>query len=114
MLCILVYAVSRADWSLDDEDLEINLRRDVSTLLEEPVHEKTVMFITHVSSDPEPLLELFLDESRYDVWQWNYVFPDFPVWGDYFNYQTPDPEVREWLGAFDELGFRNVLYVDLT
>jgi hypothetical protein len=91
----------------------IDFRVDVSELLE-PVHEKTVMFITHASSDPEPLLELFLDESRYNVWQWNYVFPDFPVWGDYFNYQTPDPEVREWLGAFDDLGLRNVLYVDLT
>jgi len=110
----LTFELSNRDWSLDDEDMEINLRRDVSTLLEDPVHEKTVMFITHASSDPGPLLELFLDESRYNVWKWNYVFPDFPVWGDYFNYQTPDPEVKEWLGGFDELGFRNVLYVDLT
>ena len=110
----LTFELSNGDWSLDDEDLEINLRRDVSALLGEPVHEKTVMFITHASSDPGPLLELFLDESKYNVWQWNYVFPDFPVWGDYFNYQTPDPETKEWLGVFDELGLRNVLYVDLT
>lgn len=110
----LTFELSEDEWRVEDVDLEIDFRADISELLEEPVHEKTVMFITHISSDLEPLLEACLDESRYNVWGWNYVFLDFPVWGDYFSYQTPDSEINERLGIFEGLGFRNVLYVDVT
>jgi len=110
----LTFELSNDDWCLDDADLEINLRRNVSVLLEEPNHEKTVMFITHVSLDSKPLLEACIDESKFNVWGWNYVLPDFPAWGDYFSYQTPDSKVSEKLKGFEELGFRNVLYVDPT
>ena len=110
----LTFELGEDDWRVEDADLEIDFRADVSALLEEPVHEKTVMFITHISSDLEPLLEACLDESRYNVWGWNYVFLDFPVWGDYFLYQTPDSEINDRLRMFEGLGFRNVLYVDPT
>lgn len=110
----LTFELDEDEWSVEDVDLEIDFRADISELLEEPVHEKTVMFITHISSDPKPLLEACLDESRYNVWGWNYVFLDFPVWGDYFSYQTTDPEINERLRMFEGLGFRNVLYVDPT
>jgi len=110
----LTFELSDDEWILDDSDLEINLRKNVTVLLSEPVHEKTVMFITHVSSDSKPLLEAYADDSKYNVWRWNYVLPDFPIWGDYFNYQTPDSEVAEKLRGFEELGLKNVLYVDPT
>ncbi len=110
----LTFELDADDWRVEDADLEIDFRADVSALLEEPVHEKTVMFITHISSDQGPLLEACLDESRYNVWGWNYVFLDFLVWGDYFSYQTSDSEINERLGLFEGLGFRNVLYVDVT
>lgn len=110
----LTFELDADDWRVEDADLEIDFRADVSALLEEPVHEKTVMFITHISSDQGPLLEACLDESRYNVWGWNYVFLDFLIWGDYFSYQTSDSEINERLGLFEGLGFRNVLYVDVT
>ena len=110
----LTFELSNDDWRLDDADLEINLRRNVSVLLKEPSQEKTVMFVTHISLDSKPLLKACIDKSKFNVWGWNYVFPDFPARGDYFNYQTPDSMVSEKLKGFEELGFRNVLYVDPT
>jgi hypothetical protein len=109
----LTFELGEDDYRVEDADLEIDFRADVSELLE-PVHEKTVMFVTHISMDPQPVLDVCLDVSRFNVWKWNYMFLDFPVWGEYFSYQTPDQEINERIWAFEELGFSTVLYVDLT
>ena len=110
----LTFSLDEGDWNMDNELLQISSFHNVSALLPRALPEKTVMFITHISSDSLQTFEPYMDESEFRIWRWNYVFPDFPIWGDYFNYQTSDPEVTRKLGEFKELGFRNILYVDLT
>lgn len=110
----LIFSLEEGDWNMDNELLQISSFHNVSALLPRTLPEKTVMFITHISSDSLQTFEPYMDESEFRIWRWNYVFPDFPIWGDYFNYQTSDPEVTRKLGEFKELGFRNILYVDLT
>ncbi len=74
----------------------------------------TVMFITHIERNSIDLIRPYLDESKFYVCKWNYIFPDFPIWGDYFVYNTSDPAVNVKLGEFEAEGFSNILYVDLT
>ena len=109
-----IFTLDGGDWCVDGGLLQVNSRHNVSELLAETPPEKTVMFITHISSDSLGTFQPYMDESEFRIWRWNYVFPDFPVWGDYFSYRTPDSEVTRKLGEFEEQGFRNVLYVDLT
>ncbi|NQT09128.1 hypothetical protein HQ586_08630 [Candidatus Bathyarchaeota archaeon] len=111
---ILTYSLDEGDWNVDNGLLQISSFHNVSALLPRIYSEKPVMFITHISPDSLQTFEPYMDESEFRVWRWNYVFPDFPIWGDYFSYQTSDPEVTRKLGEFSELGFRNILYVDPT
>ncbi len=107
------FELSEGDWCLENNCLRLNMALDISDLLE-PMPEKTVMFVTHIGVDSLGLIGPYLDESRFSVLKWNYVFPDFPVWGDYFNYRSSDTEIREKLAEFKELGFSNILYVDVS
>jgi hypothetical protein len=72
------------------------------------------MFVTHIEVDSLGLIGPYLDESRFNVLKWNYVFPDFPIWGDYFNYRSSDAEIRAKLAEFKERGFSNIIYVDVS
>jgi hypothetical protein len=105
--------LSGGDWCVEDGYLRLNAVLDVSDLLE-PMPEKTVMFVTHVGVDSLGLIGPYLDESKFSVLKWNYVFPDFPVWGDYFNYLSSDAEIRARLAEFKALGFNNIIYVDVS
>lgn len=69
------FELSREDWHLDDVELKIDFGANVSKLLKEPEHEKTVMFITHISLDSEALVEAWIKEVEFNVWKWMYVFP---------------------------------------
>jgi len=109
----LSFSLNGDDWHLEDGQLRIDSPLDVSEILYTPV-KKMVMFLTHIPMDSMKLIKPYLDESKFRVWMWNYVFPDFPEWGDYFNYETPDAEVNRRLREFKDLGFYNVLYVDVT
>lgn len=40
--------------------------------------------------------------------------PRLPIWGDYFNYRSSDAEIRARLAEFKELGFSNIIYVDVS
>ncbi|MGD2201286.1 MAG: hypothetical protein PVJ38_06635 [Candidatus Bathyarchaeota archaeon] len=110
----IMFELNESDWSLDGMSLELSFRGSVSSILEDAVYEKTLMFVTHISPDMQRSLETCIEEARFNVWEWNYVFPDFPIWGDYFNYETPDSEINRRLEGFEGMGFKNVLYVDLT
>jgi len=105
--------LSKADWCVEDSRLRLDAAIEVSDLLE-PTPKKTVMFVTHIGVDSMGIVEPYLDESRFKVLKWNYVFPDFPVWGDYFNYRSSDAEINARLAEFKELGFSNILYVDVS
>jgi len=105
--------LSRGDWCVEENYLRLDAAIEVSDLLE-PMPEKTVMFVTHIGVDSMGIVEPYLDESRFNVLKWNYVFPDFPVWGDYFNYRSSDAEIHARLTEFKELGFSNILYVDIS
>jgi len=105
--------LSKADWCVEDSRLRLDAAIEVSDLLE-PTPKKTVMFVTHIGVDSMGIVEPYLDESRFKVLKWNYVFPDFPVWGDYFNYRSSDAEINARLTEFKELGFSNILYVDVS
>ncbi|MBN2336440.1 hypothetical protein JXL21_12855 [Candidatus Bathyarchaeota archaeon] len=109
----LTYELSDSDWCVEDECLVVKASMDVSELLE-PVPEKTVMFVTHLEMDSIELIRPYLDDARFSVLKWNYMFPDFSIWGDYFNYRSSDAEVRAELAEFKELGFCNILYVDVS
>ncbi len=109
----LSFELPRGDWCIEEGFLRLNASIEVSDLLE-PMPEKTVMFVTHIGFDSMEVIEPYLDESRFKVLKWNYVFPDFPVWGDYFNYRSSDAEIRARLEEFKELGLSNVLYVDVS
>ena len=93
------FELSRGDWFVENNCLRLNAALDVSDLLE-PMPEKTVMFVTHIEVDSLGLIGPYLDESRFNVLKWNYVFPDFPIWGDYFNYRSSDAEIRAKLAEF--------------
>lgn len=105
--------LSKADWCVEDSRLRLDAAIEVSDLLE-PTPEKTVMFVTHIGVDSMGIVEPYLYESRFNVLKWNYVFPDFPVWGDYFNYRSSDAEINARLAEFKELGFSNIVYVDVS
>ncbi len=107
------FELSGGDWCVEDSCLRLNASLEVSGLLE-PMPEKTVMFVTHIGVDSLRLIGPYLDESRFNVLKWNYLFPDFPVWGDYFNYRSSDAEIRARLAEFKELGFSNIIYVDVS
>ena len=107
------FELSRDDWCVEESCLRLNASIEVSGLLE-PMPEKTVMFVTHIGVDSMEIIDPYLDESRFNVIRWNYVFPDFPVWGDYFNYRSSDAEIRARLAEFKELGFSNIIYVDVS
>lgn len=107
------FELSESDWCVENNYLRLNVALDVSDLLE-PMPEKTVMFVTHIEVDSLGLIGPYLDESRFNVLKWNYVFPDFPIWGDYFNYRSSDAEIRAKLAEFKELGFSNIIYVDVS
>jgi hypothetical protein len=106
------FELSGGDWCVENSCLRLNVALDVSDL--EPMPEKTVMFVTHIGVDSLGLIGPYLDESRFSVLKWNYVFPDFPIWGDYFNYRSSDAEIRARLAEFKELGFSNIIYVDVS
>ncbi len=108
-----INVLARAQPTEKDETLTMDSSVDVSSLVGARVHEKTVMFVTHVPWD-EHSQQPFQDESKFNVWKWNYIFPDFSTWGDYFNYQTPDQDINARLEEFKALGLRNILYVDAT
>ncbi len=110
---VVSFELPRGDWCVEDGCLLLNATIDVSDLLE-PIPEKTVMFVTHIGIDSMEILEPYLDESRFNVLKWNYLFPDFPVWGDYFNYRSSDAEIHATLAEFKELGFSNIIYVDVS
>jgi hypothetical protein len=107
------FELSGGDCCIENSFLRLNAVLDVSDLLE-PMPEKTVMFVTHVGVDSRGLIGPYLDESRFSVLKWNYLFPDFPIWGDYFNYLSSDAEIRGRLAEFKALGFSNIIYVDVS
>ncbi len=109
----LSFELPRGDWSVEESCLRLNASIEVSGLLE-PMPEKTVMFVTHIGVDSMEIVDPYLDESRFNVLKWNYVFPDFPVWGDYFNYRSSDAEIHARLAEFKELDFSNIIYVDVS
>ena len=110
----LAFKLSSGEWHLEDQKLVIDSRQDVSSLLSKPEHEKTVMFLTHLALDSKTMIDEYLDETEFNVWEYNYVLPDFPIWGDYFNYGMTDNEINNKLREFRDLGFKNFLYVDPT
>jgi hypothetical protein len=110
---VISFELPLGDWCVEDSCLLLNSTIDVSDLLE-PIPEKTVMFVTHIGIDSMEILEPYLDESRFNVLKWNYLFPDFPVWGDYFSYRSSDAEIHATLAEFKELGFSNIIYVDVS
>jgi len=110
----LSFSLDEGGWNVEGGLLQLSTWHDVSALLPPAPPEKTLMFITHISSDSLRTFEPYMDESEFRIWRWNYVFPDFRVWGDYFDYQTSDSEVTRQLEESRDLGFHNVLYVDLT
>ncbi len=70
------FVLSGGDWCVENNCLRLNAALEVSDLLE-PRPEKTVMFVTHIEVDSLGLIGPYLDESRFSVLKWNYVFPDF-------------------------------------
>ena len=110
----LAFTLDSGEWHLEDQKLVIDSRQDVSSLLSKPEHEKTVMFVTHLALDSRAMIDKYLDESEFNIWEYNYVMTDFPIWGDYFNYRMPDTEINNKLLEFKDLGFKNLLYVDPT
>ena len=110
----IAFTLGSGDWHIEDQKLVIDTRQDVSSLLSEPEHEKTVMFVTHLALDSKTMIDEYLDETEFNVWEYNYIMTDFPIWGDYFNYRMSDTEINNKLLEFKNLEFKNLLYVDPT
>jgi hypothetical protein len=86
----------------------------LGTLKQTSQDRATVMFITHAPWEHLSELEPYFTTTKFNVMPWNYVFLDFPIWGDYFNPQSTPETINQKLAYFEQKGFSNLLYVDVT
>jgi hypothetical protein len=81
---------------------------------------KTILIISHADEFDGrlPATFYYLDDARYVVSRWNYCFQPMRGWGLYFDLKTEggwtDDRFNEYLALFEQRGFSNLLYVDVT
>ncbi len=81
---------------------------------------KTILIISHADEFDGrlPAIFYYLDDTRYVVSRWNYCFQPMRGWGLYFDLNAEDgwtdDRFASYLDLFEQRGFRNLLYVDVT
>lgn len=79
---------------------------------------KTILIISHAGEFDGrlPATFYYLDDARYVVSRWNYCFQPMRGWGLYFDFEEgwTDARFTSYLDIFEQRGFGNLLYVDVT
>jgi uncharacterized repeat protein (TIGR03833 family) len=79
---------------------------------------KTILIVSHADEFDGHLPATFYykDDPRYIVSSWNYCFQPMEGWGLYFDFKDGwgDGRFASYLELFEDRGFGNLLYVDVT